>query len=102
MPVQSAFDQGRLANLTSFVNNAVLFTVAATHVVELTRSAVSGNAGNYAASSSHSLLLCLSECCCKWSTPQVLPVIVLSQDPSAALCFPAMCLAWASAAAGKL
>ena len=56
MPVQSAFDQGRLANLTSFVNNAVLFTVAATHVVELTRSAVSGNAGICAASISCRLL----------------------------------------------
>ena len=57
VPVQSAFDQGRLANLTSFVNNAVLFTVAATHVVELTRSAVSGNAGICAASISCRLLL---------------------------------------------
>jgi hypothetical protein len=65
VPVQSAFDQCRLANLTSFVNNGVLFTVAATHVVELTRSAVSGNAGVYAASIW--LLLCLYECCCKSS-----------------------------------
>ncbi len=57
MPLQSAFDQGRLANLTSFVNNAVLFTVATTHVVELTHSAVSGNAGTHEASTSLLVLL---------------------------------------------
>ncbi len=44
-PLQSLSDQGNLSNLTSFINNAVLFIVAATHVINLTRSAVTGNAG---------------------------------------------------------
>jgi len=47
--LQSLSDAGNLSNLTSFVNNAVLFIVATTHVVELTKSAVTGNAGKLAA-----------------------------------------------------
>ncbi|CAL5220327.1 g2318 [Coccomyxa viridis] len=43
--LKSLSDQGNLSNLTSFVNNAVLFIVAATHVINLARSAVTGNAG---------------------------------------------------------
>ncbi len=43
--LQSLSDQGNLSNLTSFINNAVLFIVAATHVIDLTRSALTGNAG---------------------------------------------------------
>jgi len=47
--LQSLSEAGNLSNLTSFVNNAVLFIVATTHVVELTKSAVTGNAGKLAA-----------------------------------------------------
>ena len=47
-PLQSLSDQGNLSNLTSFVNNAVLFIVAATHVINLTRSALAGDVGEYA------------------------------------------------------
>ena len=43
--VQSLSDQGNLANLSAFLQDAVLFIVATTHVIELTRSAVTGNAG---------------------------------------------------------
>ena len=43
--MQSLSDQGNLANLSAFLQNAVLFIVATTHVIELTRSAVTGNAG---------------------------------------------------------
>ena len=43
--LQSLSDQGNLSNLTAFVNNAVLFILAATHVINLTRSALTGNAG---------------------------------------------------------
>ena len=43
--MQSLSDQGNLANLSAFLQNAVLFIVATTHVIELTRSAISGNAG---------------------------------------------------------
>ena len=43
--VQSLSDQGNLANLSAFLQNAVLFIVATTHVIELTRSAITGNAG---------------------------------------------------------
>ena len=50
--VQSLSDQGNLANLSAFLQNAVLFIVATTHVIELTRSAITGNAGKC------SLLLC--------------------------------------------
>jgi hypothetical protein len=77
VPVQSAFDQGRLANLTSFVNNAVLFTVAATHVVELTRSAVSGNAGIHAA-----LISC---CLTPLSISVLLQVLNITSAPGSCL-----------------
>ena len=50
--MQSLSDQGNLANLSAFLQNAVLFIVATTHVIELTRSAITGNAGKC------SLLLC--------------------------------------------
>ena len=43
--MQSLSDQGNLANLSAFLQNAVLFIVATTHVIELTRSALTGNAG---------------------------------------------------------
>ncbi len=43
--LQSLSDQGNLSNLTSFINNAVLLIVAATHVINLTRSALAGDAG---------------------------------------------------------
>ena len=43
--VQSLSDQGNLANLSAFLQTAVLFIVATTHVIELTRSAITGNAG---------------------------------------------------------
>lgn len=51
--LQSLSDQDDLAMLTSFVQNAVLFVVATTHVVELTRSAVTGNAGGTSCACSH-------------------------------------------------
>ena len=47
--LQCLSDQGNLSNLTSFLNNTVLFVVAGTHVINLTHSALAGNVGKCAA-----------------------------------------------------